>query len=221
MLLVALGAGAFIGGAPAIVVAGVVVASFLSPAEMISVVLALAAVSVVRHRISRTATAPDEGELLRQIAGRVSAGAAIRTTIADASIKAIPDAARRRAALGMPMADVGIALAGVLPFNGRALHAICSFSEHTGAAISSALVVLAERADEATELARQKRASLAQAKFSEVVVGIVPVAVSAGIIALKGIPSPGGAIIVVPMAAGLALQVVGTLIVFRVASGAA
>lgn len=119
----------------------------------------------------------------------------------------------------MPMADVGAALSDVLPVNGQALRAICSFSEHTGAAISSALILLAERADEATELVRQRGVSLAQAKFSAVVVGIVPVAVSAGLIGLKGVPSPGGAIIVVPMVAGIALQLMGTLVVFKVASG--
>jgi Flp pilus assembly protein TadB len=220
MLLVALGAGALVGGVPVLVVVGMVVASLLPPAVTVGVVLALAAASVVRHMISRSATVPSEGELLRQIAGRVSAGATIRTTIADSAIIAIPESARRRATLGMPMADVGVALSDVLPINGQALRAICSFSEHTGAAISSALVVLAERADEVTELARQKRVSLAQAKFSAVVVGIVPVAVSAGIIAFKGVPSPGGEIIVVPMIAGFALQVIGTLIVFKVASGA-
>lgn len=220
MLLVALGAGALVGGVPVLLVVGMIAASFLPPAAMIGVVLALAAVSVVRHRMSRSASAPGEGDLLRQIAGRVSAGASIRSTIADSSITAVPESARRRATLGMPMADVGAALSDVLPINGQALRAICSFSEHTGAAISSALAVLAERADEATDLARQKRVSLAQARLSAVVVGIVPVAVSAVLIALKGVPSPGGAIIIVPMAVGLALQVVGTLIVFRVASGA-
>lgn len=219
MLLVALGAGALVGGVPVLLVVGLVVASFLPPAALIGVMLALAAVSVVRHRISRSAATPSEGELLRQIAGRVSAGATIRTTIADSTITAIPESARRRATLGMPMADVGAALSDVLPVNGQALRAICSFSEHTGAAISSALILLAERADEATELVRQRGVSLAQAKFSAVVVGIVPVAVSAGLIGLKGVPSPGGAIIVVPMVAGIALQLMGTLVVFKVASG--
>lgn len=221
MLLVALGAGAIIGGVPVLVVIAMVAASFLPPVAVGVVVVALAVTSVVRHRMSRSVSSSGEGELLRQIAARVSAGATIRSTIADPNIAAVPESARRRATLGMPMADVGEALSDVLPVNGQALRAICSFSEHTGAAISSALVVLAERADEATDLVRQKKVSLAQARYSAVVIGIVPVAISAVLIGLNGVPSPGGAVMIVPMVAGLSLQLVGTLIVFKVASGAA
>ncbi len=220
MLLVALGAGALLAGVPVLVVAGALAASVLPTPGIIVAVLALVAVSVVGSRIGRTIAATSEGVLLRQIAGRVSAGSTIRSTIADPAIAAVPVSARRLATLGMPMADVGGALMNVFPVNGQAFRAICSFSEHTGATISSALVVLADRADEATELARQRRVSLAQARFSAIVVGIVPIVLSAALIGIRGVPEPGGAVIVVPMVVGFVLQAAGTFIVFKVASGA-
>jgi Flp pilus assembly protein TadB len=116
------------------------------------------------------------------------------------------------------MTDVGEAMAPSLQTNGAAFRGICSFSEHTGAAISSALAVLAEHADDATERARQRRVSLAQVKLSAVVVGVVPIIVSLALIVARGVPDPGGTVIVLPMVAGVGLQLLGTAIVFRVAS---
>jgi Flp pilus assembly protein TadB len=220
MLLVVLAAGALLVGVPTVIVAGVLVISFLPFPVVVAGVLVASVVSVSLHRRGRGGRSQDEGEVLRQISGRVSAGSTIRSTIADPTIDTVPVHARRLAALGRPMAEVGEALAPTLPINGAAFRAICSFSEHTGAAISSALVVLADRADEATEIARQRRVSLAQVKLSAVVVGLVPIAVSIALVVFRGIPSPGGALIVVPMIVGVSLEIVGTAIVFRVASRA-
>lgn len=220
MLLVALGAAALIAGVPVLVVVGALLLSYLPPVAALVAVVALSAASILRDRSARGEPATDEGMVLRQIAGRVSSGATIRATIADPDADSIPRTARRLAILGRPMSEVGQELSEVLPVSGRAFCAICSFSEQTGAAISSALVVLAERADEATELLRQRRVSLAQARFSAIVVGVVPIVASGGLLALKGIPAPGGPVIVAPMVAGLVLQVIGMIIVFRVSSGA-
>jgi Flp pilus assembly protein TadB len=220
MLLVVLAAGALLVGVPTMVVVGVLVISFLPFPVVVAGVFVASVVSVLLHRRGRVGRSQDEGEVLRQISGRVSAGSTIRSTIADPTINTVPVHAGRLAALGRPMAEVGEALAPILPINGAAFRAICSFSEHTGAAISSALVVLADRADEATEIARQRRVSLAQVKLSAVVVGLVPIAVSIALVVFRGIPSPGGALIVVPMIAGVSLEIMGTAIVFRVASRA-
>ena len=215
-----LAAGAALFGVPMVIVIGTLAVSFLPIPLAVVVVLVASAVSVIHRRRRRADQMPDEGTLLRQFSGRVSAGATIRSTIADAAMVSVPMRARRLAALGQPMADVGDAMTCVLPVNGAAFRAICSFSEHTGAAIASALAVLAERADDATELARQRRVSLAQVKLSAVVVGLVPIAVSFGLLAVRGIPEPGGAVIVVPIIVGVALQMIGTAVVFRVASRA-
>ena len=220
MLLVVLAAGAVIFGVPMVIVVGTLAVSLLPISLAVVVVLAASALSVFLHKRRHSDHVPDEGDLLRQFSGRVSAGATIRSTVADAAMVAVPARARRLAALGLPMAEVGDAMTPVLPVNGAAFRAICSFSEHTGAAIASALAVLAERADDATELARQRRVSLAQVKLSAIVVGLVPIALSIGLLAVRGVPEPGGAVIVVPMIAGVTLQVVGTAIVFRVASRA-
>ena len=116
------------------------------------------------------------------------------------------------------MADVGEELSEALPTNGAAFLGICAFSERTGAAIVAALHVLADQADDAIELARQRRVALAQTKLSAVVVGVVPIVASVGLVALRGVPEPGGALIIIPMAIGIALQLVGTAVVFNVAA---
>lgn len=218
MLLIVLGGIALLGRVPAPIVVGVVAMSYVSFPLLLGLVAAAACASVfVRWRIRRV-SAGYEGDLLRQLSGRVAAGATIRSAIADASIDGIPVRAARLAALGQPMERVGNACVPSLPTNGAAFRGICSFSEHTGAAISSALAVLAEQADEASEHARQRKVSLAQAKLSAVVVGVVPIAVSLTLIVARGVPDPGGAVIVLPMIAGVCLQLLGTAIVFRVAS---
>lgn len=220
MLLVVIFAGAILLRIPIVIVGGMIAISVLPVPLALAVVLAVAAGrSVIRARGRRELNG-QEALLLRQLSGRIASGSTIRSTIADASIDAIPESARRLAALGEPMADVASAIAPVLPLNGAAFSAICSFSEHTGAAISNALSVLADRADEAAELARQKAIALAQVKLSAVVVGLVPIAVSIGLLALRGVPEPGGAAIVIPMLLGLLLQITGTAVVFRVASRA-
>jgi Flp pilus assembly protein TadB len=172
------------------------------------------------RRKTRAASVSGEGDLLRQLAGRVSAGATIRSTISDPTISLVPRNARRLAALGVPMNDVAEALITVLPVNGQAFRAICAFSEHTGARISAALGILADRADDASELVRERKVTLAQVKLSAVVVGLVPIAASIGLVVLRGVPEPGGPVIVVPMVAGIALQVIGTAVVFTLASRA-
>lgn len=220
MLFVVLGGVALLVGVPSgLVVAGLAV-SFLPTMATVAVVVVTLIAVIVRKRLKRADATGDEGALLRQLAGRIIAGATIRSAIADPTVTAVPVSARRLAAVGMPMSDVGLALDGALPVNGQSFRAICSFSEHTGAAIADALTVLAERSDAAIEMARHRRVSLAQAKLSATVVGIVPIVASVGLIALKGVPEPGGLVIVVPMAIGLMLQVAGTVIVFNVASRA-
>jgi Flp pilus assembly protein TadB len=220
VLIVLAAAGAVVFRVPVAIVAAVLAFSLLPIQVAVVGVLILGGLSIARERRHRDRGHLGEGELLRQISGRVTAGSTIRATIADPSIEAIPDQARRLAMLGQPMADVGGALSRSLPINGAAFRAICSFSEHTGAAIASALTLLAERADEAAEEARQRRISLAQVKFSSVVVGLVPIAVSLVLVVFRGIPEPGGPVIVVPMVLGIGLQLLGTSVVFRVASRA-
>jgi Flp pilus assembly protein TadB len=220
MLIGLIAAGALLLRIPVVVVAGMVAVSLLPVPLAMTAVIGLAAVGAML-RARRLADAENsEGAVLRQLSGLVAAGATIRSSIADGSSSGIPDRARRLAVLGQPMTEVGFAIAEVLPVNGAAFRAICSFSEHTGAAISTALSVLADRADDAAELVRQRKVALAQVKLSAVVVGLIPIAASAGLVALRGVPEPGGVAIIGPMLVGVALQVVGTAVVFQVASRA-
>lgn len=220
MLIGLIAAGALLWRVPVVIVVGLIAISLLPVPFALVAVIGLAAASAMLRARRRTEAAGSEGAVLRQLSGVVAAGATIRTSIADAHMIGIPDRARRLAALGQPMTEVGSAIVEVLPINGIAFRAICSFSEHTGAAISNALSVLADRADDAAELARQRTIALAQVKLSAVVVGIVPIAASIGLVALRGVPEPGGIAIVGPMLGGVALQVTGTAVVFRVASRA-
>lgn len=220
MFLAVLLAGGVLVGVPFVIVAGILLFSFLPvPVALIGVLLIVSA-SIMARRRTRAASVSGEGDLLRQLAGRVSAGATIRSTISDPTIDLVPGNARRLAALGVPMNDVAEALITVLPVNGQAFRAICAFSEHTGARISAALGILADRADDASELVRERKVTLAQVKLSAVVVGLVPIAASIGLVVLRGVPEPGGPVIVVPMVAGIALQVIGTAVVFTLASRA-
>jgi hypothetical protein len=202
------------------VVAGMFVISLLPLPLAIAAVFVVAAGSAALRARSQRSVEGDEGTLLRQLSGRIAVGATIRSAIADPAVAAIPARARRLAVLGRPIADVGSEIAPMLVVNGAAFRAICSFSEHTGAAVSTALSVLADRADEAVELTRQRRVALAQVKLSAIVVGLVPIAASGGLLALRGVPHPGGAAVVIPMLIGITLQLTGTAVVFRVASSA-
>jgi len=220
VFLAVLLAGGVLVGMPFVIVASIILFSLLPvPVTLIGVLLIISA-SIVTRRRTRAASTSGEGDLLRQLAGRVSAGATIRSTISDPTIDLVPGRARRLAALGVPMDDVAAALIEVLPVNGRAFQAICAFSEHTGARISAALGILADRTDDASELARERKVTLAQVKLSAVVVGLVPIAASIGLVMLRGVPEPGGPVIVVPMVVGIALQVLGTAVVFTLASRA-
>ncbi len=220
MLFIAMAAIALSLRVPVAAVVAALVLAYLPIQFTLAVVLTVASLAVIRHRRSAANSVTTEADLLRDLSGRVSAGAPIRSAIADAAVEGVSARAARIAALGRPMAEVGQALSGELPINGAAFRGVCSFSEQSGAAISAALSILAERADEATEFARQRRVALAQVKLSAVVVGVVPLAASLLFLLLKGVPEPGGAAIVVPMLMGATLQLVGTAIVFRVASGA-
>lgn len=218
MLVAALGAFAILARVPAPIVAGALAMAFVSTEMAALGVVVAAGVSVLLHLRSRKNTNEDESGLLRHLAGRVSSGATIRTAIAESAPGAVPEQARRRALLGRPMTEVGGELCETLPTSGAAFQGICTFSEHTGAAIVAALSVLADQAEDATELARQRRVALAQTKLSAVVVGVVPIVASVGLVGLRGIPDPGGALIVIPMAIGIALQIIGTAVVFNVAA---
>ncbi len=220
MLIGLIAAGALLLRVPVVIVVGLIAVALLPAPLAMAAVIGLAAAGAMYRARSRAEAEGSEGAVLRQLSGVVAAGATIRTSIAGASVVGIPDRARRLAILGQPMTDVGSAIAEVLPVNGVAFRAICSFSEHTGAAISTALSVLADRADDAAELARQRTVALAQVKFSAVVVGIVPIVASIGLVALRGVPEPGGVAIIGPMLVGMALQITGTAVVFRVASRA-
>ena len=72
---------------------------------------------------------------------------------------------------------------------------------------------IAADVDAATQAARDRRVALAQIRLSAVVVGVVPLVLAVAAVAVRGVPEPGGPIVVVPMAVGASLMLAGSVIV--------
>jgi Flp pilus assembly protein TadB len=180
--------------------------------------LALAPRNLARHRVGRRRENIDEIRLLTTIVSALRAGHSLRNAIAE-SLQDDPHfaAAGRLARIGAPIGEVGKALAG-LPTNGRRISAALTVLEMTGgqaAAVFDRLLVGAVRH---ADVARQRRQLTAQARASALVVAALPVvaiALSGGsqLISL----ARSGAVGLTMAAAGVLLQAVGLLIVWRLA----
>jgi len=182
--------------------------------------IAAAAVDGWRKSVERT-SASSEVALLRSLAGVVSAGGTLRHAISTSTSSLVTTDARRLCAIGASVADIGEAMKSTMPTNGTQFAAMCAMSERTGSSVGSSLAAFADRA-KATELRdRKKRSSLAQIRFSAWVVGVAPLALTALVVAVRGIPEPRGAVVMIPMVVGATLQITGTALVFAISSRAA
>lgn len=170
--------------------------------------------STLRGR--RSTPVPDVAAFVRGLAAAIRGGATLRIAIAGSRSTIVSSAARRLAVSGAPMGDVGRALAEQMPVGGERLAAMCDMSERTGGSIAPALDRIATACDAAVARNRRRRIMLAQTRLSAWVVGVAPLAITATVLLLRGVPQPGGAIVVLPMAAGVVLQVIGLFVVFRV-----
>ncbi len=181
--------------------------------------LAMAAV-VLRHRRARS---DDRAEVkfLRSITSAVSSGSTLRSAIRDGEAAIVDTRTRRLCDAGLPLANIGASLRSALPTNGSAFAAVCSLSERTGSSLAPTLHVLADRADAAAEMQRQRRVASAAARFSAGIVGIAPLAVTIGLVAFRGVPGDGGPFVVIPVVAGATLQLAGIVIVFVLATRSA
>lgn len=170
----------------------------------------------------RTSKSVDpETTLLRRLAAHVSAGLTLREAVAAAPHDVVSEHARRLCLAGSSMTEVGEALGSDLAVSGRRLAALCAMSELTGAPFGHALRKAADRSARMSDARRERRAALAQVRFSAWVVGMAPLALTAVVVASQGIPEPRGAIVIVPMVVGVCLQVVGTAVVFVLSGRAA
>lgn len=203
---------AALAGVPWVIVGSVMVVG-VAPVPGV-IVLAAAAVAL-RWVRDRSDHAPDrETRLLRSLAAKAAAGTTLRQAISSVPDDIVTPHVRRLCAAGSPMGDIGDALGSELEVNGRRVAALCTMSELTGAPFARALSQAADRSTRLIRSQQTRRSAVAQVRFSAWVVGVVPLILAALVVATRGIPEPGGAIIVVPMAVGVVLQVAGTVAVF-------
>lgn len=176
-----------------------------------------AAVFIV-HRRRRQSSEVDEAEFLRMIATSVSAGSTLRSAIRGGDRRVVSPRVRRLCDAGVSMERVGRDLQPVLVHNGAAFAAVCSLSEATGSLLAPTLHVLADRSTDVADLRRHRGVATAQARFSAVIVGVAPLAATAGLIVLRGMPGDGSPVAVASFALGSGMQVVGIVVVFVLAS---
>lgn len=187
----------------------------------INMPLGLAALGVaafVVHNRGKRHRVVDEAGFLRTIAMSVSAGSTLRSAIRDGDKRIVSAHTRRLCDSGVSMAKVGMDLEPSLEHNGATFAAVCSLSQDTGAMLAPTLHVLADRATDVADLARHRGVATAQARFSAVIVGMAPLAVTAGLIAMRGVPGDGSPIALASIVLGSAMQLAGVAVVFVLAS---
>lgn len=155
----------------------------------------------------------DEVGFLRNLAGSMAAGATMREAVAGGGPRFVDARVRRLCEVGAPMRDVARSLAPRLRDTGGAFEVVADLSEDVGASIAEACHVLAEQAEARQRERGETRVATAQARFSAVVVGVVPLALATLMVLVRGVPEPGGAPVIVPMVAGGVLMVTGTFLV--------
>jgi len=201
-------------GAPVILVAAT---ATLAVQPVLGTVL-LVAIAVARKFLGRRADPHAEVSFLADITAVVASGATLRAAVRDGDPGIVGPITRRLCDSGMPMSRVGASLRESLPTNGDAFAAVCDLSEETGSSLVPTLFMLTDRARATETIQHRRRIATAQARYSAGVVGIAPLAVTIGLIALRGVPGEGGPLIVIPIVAGATLQLLGVVTVLSLAA---
>ena len=182
-------------------------------AGLVAVSGALAWAAVRRARTARIET-ESEARVLTALATSIGSGATVRQALLDTQSPRVSAEARRRCGAGRPMAEIVEDVLPGFPDTARELGVVLDQSERVGSRAADALHELARRATEEEQRGRDLRVAVAQSRFSAVVVGVVPLVVGALLVAVRGVPDPGGPVILVPLAVGAAMMVVGSIAVF-------
>jgi Flp pilus assembly protein TadB len=173
---------------------------------------------VARRKRSPSDPAESEAAFLRAVAAELRSGASLRRALVDAAGATPPQgltAALRSAAAGRPMDEVADRMRPALPVNGSAAAAAIRVGATTGAATAAAFGVLAARAGEMADEARERRALTAQARLSALLVGVVPMGFAVVMLAVRGDDfAAAGTAGVVLAATGLALDGAGLVTVW-------
>lgn len=195
----------------AVVVVVAVVA--VAPVWGLALAIPMGAFHVWRSR-SRRSTEHDAAPFLRSTMADVAAGRTLRQAIADSTSSVVDDRVRRLCVAGAPMSDVASALAPSLGGAGTAFVGLVHASDVTGGSPVGALATMLDQVEATASLAREQRVAVAQARISAVVVGVVPLLLAVVMVIVRGVPEPGGAIVVGVMAIGACLMALGAAVVF-------
>jgi len=182
---------------------------------------ALGAVAVSQRRRRKTKDTRDEVGFLRYLATSVAAGMSLRLAIRAGDPSIVTYKTRFLCDAGSPIEAIGRSMASTLPTNGRTFSAVCAFAERAGSQLAPTLHSLADLAEGERERRRKQHVATTQARFSAGVVGLVPLVVTGLVLLLRGWPDVGNLWVTVPIAVGVALQVLGLVIVYGLATKSA
>jgi Flp pilus assembly protein TadB len=209
-IVVVAGAITLMGGPFWVVIGGVALAFAPIPA-LVTMGLALA-VDVLRRSRRARGDAPIS-RFIESLADDMAAGATFVGAVAGSHHRAVDERVRRLCSVGAPGSDVAAALAPGLGRHAAAVRAAVSISEVTGGSLGTTLRTVAGQAERSETAERERQVATTHARFSALVVGLVPLVVAALVVIVRGIPEPGGPLVVVPMVLGSVLMVAGSLIV--------
>ena len=201
-------------------VVAAVAMSLAVPLLALGAVAGAVAWSVWRRNQTSKTSGPPEAAVLEGLAAAVGSGATVRQAVMEVSPERIGDEVLRRCAAGRPMAEIAEAIARRFSVTGAELGVVLDQSERAGAKTAVALHELSELAAAAEQRRRDVRVAAAQSRFSALVVGVVPLVAALAVVALRGIPEPGGPLVVGSMVLGSMLMIIGSAVVF-IASGRA
>lgn len=156
----------------------------------------------------------DIAPFLRSVTADVSAGRTLRQAIAGSTSSIVDGHVRRLCGAGAPMGDVASALAPRLGGAGAAFVGLVTATEITGGSPVMALSTMLDQVEATSSLARDQRVAVAQARISAFVVGVVPLVLALVLLVVRGVPEPGGAIVIGTMACGACLMLAGAVAVF-------
>lgn len=195
------------------VIAFALIASLVAPwLTVLFTACWLIAIWIVRRR--RSSSQPLESMFLADIASAMAAGSTLPNAIHSSASPLVDSGVRRLAELGADIDDVGAALEPNLPNVGAEFRVIAQVSSVAGTSVVAPVTILADHARDIEQQRRERRIAVAQARFSAIVVGVLPLVVAIATIALRGIPEPGGSAVIIPMVLGATLMVVGSATVF-------
>lgn len=209
--IVAVGCLLLLVGAPWWVPASAI-ALALSPVAGLAVGLAALVTEVIRTRRSVRPPSP-VSRIVRGFADELGTGHTLHQVVRWSPSPAVGSEARRLAFVGAPAGSIADALGSVLGRHATTFRSAVVLSEQSGGSLARALHELADEVEQDEAADGDRRVASSQARFSALVVGVVPLAIAALVVGLRGVPEPGGAVIVVPMTVGAVLMIAGSAVV--------